>query len=133
MSTPVEPTTPPGKKEDQPSKPTMLGGLVNLFQSSIGDSIAYVILALSLVYSFFEPFFGTLPVGLILGLYFSSYAFYLAKQFKDFLVKEGIFRGFILIASCAALIISAPGLSLGVLVGTFARPLFGKEEQPEDK
>jgi hypothetical protein len=132
MSTPTEENKPPVPKEEK-SKASILGGVVELFKSSVGDTIAYAILALSLVYSFFEPFLGTLPVGFILGLYFSTYAFYLAKQFKDFLVKEGIFRGFILIASVAALFISAPGLSIGVIVGAFARPLFGKEEGPESK
>lgn len=130
--------TPPEKeitpvKEDPSVKPTMLGGIVNLFQSNMGDTIAYIILAISLVYSFFEPFLGTLPVGFILGLYFSTYAFTLAKQFKNFLVKEGIFRGFILVASCAAFIISAPGLALGLLVGAFTRPFFGKATESEEK
>ena len=132
MVTPPEPGTPP-IKEEPTVKPTMLGGIVDLFQSNMGDTIAYIILAISLVYSFFEPFLGTLPVGFILGLYFSSYAFKLAQQFKDFLVKEGIFRGFILVASCAAFIISAPGLSLGLLVGTFTRPFFGKMHGSEEK
>ena len=132
MSVPSEQPTMP--KKEEPAKPTMLGGVVDLFKANMGDTIAYIILAVSLVYSFFEPFLGTLPVGFILGLYFSPYAFNLAQQFKDFLVKEGIFRGFILVASCAALIISAPGLSLGLLVGTFSRPLFDKRfEEKKDK
>lgn len=132
MATPQEPIKPPIKEESS-SKPTMFGSIVELFQSNMGDTIAYIILAISLVYSFFEPFLGTLPVGFILGLYFSAYSFTLARQFKDFLVKEGIFRGFILVASCAALIISAPGLSLGLLVGAFTRPLFGKSLENEEK
>lgn len=132
MSAPIEENKPPLKKEEKPTS-SVLNGIVDLFKSSVGDTIAYVVLAISLICSFFEPFLGTLPVGFILGLYFSTYAFFLVKQFKDFLVKEGIFRGFILIASVAALLISAPGLSIGVLVGTFTRPLFGKEEESENK
>lgn len=133
MTAPGETSKPP-LKEEPAVKPTMLGGIVDLFKSNMGDTIAYIILAAGLLYSFFEPFLGTLPVGCILGLYFSTYAFRLAKQFKDFLVAEGIFRGFILIASAVALAISAPGLTLGVLIGTFARPIFGKQiSAPEDK
>lgn len=123
MSTPPEekkPSTP----EVPSDKPTMLGGVVDLFKSNVGDTVAYIILAISLICSFFEAFWGTLPVGFILGLYFSPHAFRLAKQFKEFLLAEGIFRGFILVASCIALMISAPGLSLGVLIGTFTRPIF---------
>ena len=123
--------------EEPPVKPTMLGGIVDLFKTNIGDTIAYLVLAASLLYCFFEPFIGGLIVGFIMGLYFSQHAFHLATQFREFLIAEGIFRGFIIIAALAALIITAPGLCLGFVIGAFARPFFSHkhhlEETPPEK
>jgi hypothetical protein len=133
MGTPPEENKP---KEEPPVKPTMLGGIVDVFKSNIGDTVAYLILAGSLLYCFFNPFVGGLIVGFIMGLYFSKYMFSLASQFREFLILEGIFRGFIIIASLAALIVTAPGLSLGFVIGAFARPFLGHqppEEPPEEK
>jgi hypothetical protein len=118
--------------EDPPVKPTMLGGIVNVFKTNMGDTIAYLLLAASLLYCFFEPFIGGVVVGFIMGLYFSKYIFSLAVQFREFLITEGIFRGFIIIAALAALIITAPGLCLGLVVGTFTRPFFGQHMTPEE-
>lgn len=111
--------------ESQEIKPTALGGMIDVFRANIGDTIAYIIMALGLILCFFEPFIGGIPVGTIMGLYFSQKGFELASQFKDFIVNEGIFRGFIIVSSLTALVISAPGLSLGIVIGVFARPLLG--------
>lgn len=99
---------------------------MDLFKSNVTDTIAYIFLAIGLLYCFFEPFVGEIPVGFILGLYFSSYAFRLMALFKEFLITEGIFRGFIVIAGMAALLIAAPGLFIGLAVGIFSRPYLGK-------
>jgi hypothetical protein len=131
MVTPPEENK-PKVTEEPPVKPTMLGGIVNLFKTNIGDTIAYLVLAASLLYCFFEPFIGGLIVGFIMGLYFSHHAFHLATQFREFLITEGIFRGFIIIAALAALIITAPGLSLGFVIGTFTRSFFGRQHLPEE-
>jgi hypothetical protein len=127
---PVEPTSP--VKEEPHVKPTMLGGMVDLFKANIGDTVAYLLIAFFLILSFFEPFLGQLPVGIIMGLYFSRYVFRFSVQFREFLVTDGIFHGFIVIAGIAALVISAPGLMIGLLVGTFSRPLFGHHETVEE-
>ena len=126
--------TPP--EENKPNvtevKPTVLGGIVDVFKTNMGDTIAYLLLAASLLYCFFEPFIGGIIVGFIIGLYFSKHVFTLAAQFREFLITEGIFRGFIIIAALAALIITAPGLCLGAVVGTFTRPFFGQQPPPEE-
>ncbi len=136
MGNPPEENKPP-VPEILPTKPSRLGGIVELFTSNIRDTIAYLILAISLLYCFFEPFVGGLIVGFIMGLYFSHHVFSLFSQFREFLIAEGIFRGFIIIAALAALVITAPGLSMGFLVGTFTRPFFGQkslfEEPPSEK
>lgn len=111
------PVTPAGQEE------------LNFFRSNLGDIIAYVLITLGLLYSFFEPFVGEVPVGFILGLYFSAHIFHLFAQFREFLIQEGIFRAFIIIAAIAAMVIAAPGLCLGLVGGTLARTFFGPSEE----
>ena len=111
------PVTPAGQDE------------LNFFRSNLGDIIAYILITLGLLYSFFEPFVGEVPVGFILGLYFSAHIFHLVAQFREFLIQEGIFRGFIIIAALAAMVIAAPGLCLGLVGGTLARTFFGASEE----
>jgi hypothetical protein len=132
MGTPPEENK-PNITEEPPVKPTMLGGIVDVFKTNMVDTVAYLLLAASLLYCFFEPFIGGVIVGFIMGLYFSRHAFRLAAQFREFLIAEGIFRGFIIIAALAALIITAPGLSLGFIIGTLLRPFFGHQAPPEEQ
>ena len=118
--------------EEPPVKPTTLGGIFDFCKANIGDTLAYLLLAGSLLYCFFDPFVGELPVGFIMGLYFSHHVFKLAAQFREFLVTEGVFRGFIIIAALASLAITAPGLCLGLVIGIFARPFFGQSIPPDE-
>jgi len=132
MEQPSPEETQPMIPEDQSKiQPTMLGSLVDLFKANIFDTLAYVILTVSLILSFFHPFLGGAIVGTIIGLYFSPHFFRLLKEFKEFLLQEGIFRGFIIIAAIAALLISATGLSIGLLFGIFVRPIFGTNQPKE--
>lgn len=131
MGTPPEENK-PNVTDQPPAKPARFGGIVDMFTANMADTVAYLVLAASLLYCFFEPFVGGTIVGFIMGLYFSQHVFTLAAQFREFLITEGIFRGFIVIASLAALVITAPGLCLGCTVGTFSRPFFGKQQPPEE-
>ena len=92
-------------------------------KSHTGDAVAYSLLAAGLVICFFETFVGGMLVGLITGLYFSHTFISAFHHFQELLLKEGIFRGFIIVISLAAGIISAPGLILGALLGAVIRPL----------
>jgi len=132
-------TAPSPQKQDNKSiqekevKPTALESVVELFKANFWDSTAYIILAISLIFCFFDPFLGGLPVGFILGIYFSSYVFQITASFREFLTEKGIFKAFILIAATAAFIISAPGISLGLLIGTFSTSIFTQKEQIQEK
>lgn len=138
MANPMnEPQQDKEKKQDkgqigQEDKPTFIASTLDMAKNNIGDTIAYVILIVGLMFSFFHSFYGGLPVGFIMGLYFSKKVTELSNQFRDFISHEGIFRGFIVVASLAALVISAPGLCLGVFAGSLARPFFGKSISPSE-
>lgn len=122
-------TNPADDEKDSPEdkravQPTMVGGFLEFARANVVDSVAYLLLSASLFFCFFNPFAGSIPVGLIVGLYLSQHIAVAARQFRDFIVDKGIFRGFIVIAALAALIILAPGLCVGVLAGAFLRPFF---------
>lgn len=119
-------------KSGEKEKHTLIGGAVEMAKNNIGDTIAYIVLIGGLVLSFFHPFVGGMPVGFVMGLYFSKKVFEMTNEFKVFISHEGIFHGFIVVASVAALAISAPGLCLGLFIGAIARPLFGKSISPEE-
>ncbi|MGR3952138.1 MAG: hypothetical protein QRY74_04505 [Chlamydia sp.] len=105
-------------------KSPALAGISEIFRANRGDTIAYAVMSLGLFLCFFGSF-GGLLVGFVMGLYFSKTIIGYPVIFQEFLVAEGIFRGFIVIGSILALCISAPGLAIGVVLGALARPLFG--------
>jgi len=111
-------------QEDPKGTQSKFEEFIELCKSNIGDTVAYIILAISLFYTFFEPFVGGLIVGFISGIYFSSQILLRGQQFREFLITDGIFKSFVLIAAFAAFIITAPGMALGLLLGTFGRHLF---------
>lgn len=100
-------------------------GFMAFMRENKWDAVAYLILFFGLIYSIFERFTGGLIVGCILGIYFSEETKERFAKFKEFLVEEGIFRGFVVVAGFIALFIASPGLCIGGVVGAFLRPLFG--------
>lgn len=130
------PNTPQTEKKAEPAsqeKPTLLKGFFEAAKNNLGDTIAYLILLLGLTITFFHAFYGGFLVGLVMGLYFSKKVFVWFEQFRDFVAQEGVFRGFIVIAAIAAFMISAPGVCLGLFIGSFARPLFGKNISDQEE
>ena len=125
MGTPPEENKP--NVTNEPVSPTEEG--IDFFRSNLWDIVAYIFLTMSLLYSFFDQFVGQVPVGFILGLYFSEHIFNLFAQFRVFLIEEGIFRGFVVIVGIAALVIAAPGLCLGLFGGTVGKTFFPSSGQ----
>lgn len=100
-------------------------GLMNFVKDNLWESISYVILFAGLILSIFNPFLGGSLVGIILGIYFSQEILDRSMAFKDLVVREGIFRGFIVIAAVLALLLEAPGLLIGSIIGAWVRPFLG--------
>ncbi len=115
-------------------EPTEKHSLMTFVKENVGDTIAYVLLFAGIILAIFEPFFGGVLVGLILGIYFSEELFTRAEEFKELIAKEGIFRGFIVVAAVLALLILAFGLVLGTVIGAWVRPFLGNAiNSPFDK
>lgn len=98
---------------------------MNFVKDNLWESISYVILFAGLILSIFNPFLGGSLVGIILGIYFSQEILDRSMAFKDLVVREGIFRGFIVIAAVLALLLEAPGLLIGSIIGAWVRPFLG--------
>lgn len=134
-------TTPPEEKKPEKERikttQPLFGGGITTIRKNFINTIAYIVLSLSLLYACFDAFSGGLVAGFIMGLYFSAHTVRLFQKFQDFLIEEGIFKSFVLIAAIAAFIISAPGLALGLFLGAGIRTLFkigttyGNTEPPE--
>jgi len=99
--------------------------ILSQIKEHVPDTVAYVLLAVGLLYCFYDSFAAGILIGAILGVYFSADILQNAKRFKDFIVTNGIFKGFTLLAGACALIITAPGLCLGLLLGTSSRYVYG--------
>lgn len=118
---------PQGPKKDEQK-------LVSFVKENLWESISYVIMFAGLILSIFDPFLGGCLVGLILGIYFSEEIIEKSIVFKEMIGREGIFRCFIVIAAVLALLIEAPGLLIGTIIGTWIRPYLGKSiSSPFDK
>jgi hypothetical protein len=117
------PAPAPEKKED-PVEPKP--SFMHFVKDNLCESVCYVILFCGLIFSIFNPFLGGSLVGLILGIYFSQEVIEKASSFKEFIIREGIFRGFIIVAAVLALLIEAPGLLVGTVIGAWVRPYLGK-------
>jgi hypothetical protein len=89
------------------------------------DTAAYLILFIGLITSIFSPITGGFIVGIILGIYFSDAIQARFSICKEYIDREGIFRGFILIAGLLALVITTFGLVVGTTIGVFVRPFLG--------
>ncbi len=122
------------KQPDRKGPENQKQDFVAFVKDNMGESIAYVVMFAGLIFSIFNPFLGGVLVGVILGIYFSQDILAKMRSFKELVVGEGIFRGFIVIAALLALLIEAPGLLIGTLIGAWIRPYLGKYiSSPFDK
>jgi hypothetical protein len=115
----------PSKKGKFQLSPTYQG-IFNQIKDHIPDTVAYIILFLSLLYCFVDPFMGGLPVGGILGVYFAQEIITQSQKFKEFIYTNGIFKGFTIIAAVAAFLITAPGIFIGLVVGSGVKFIYNK-------
>jgi hypothetical protein len=118
--------TSPDQEPKKPESPKTHEGFVQFVMNHKWDSVAYLLLFIGLITSFFNPITGGLLVGVILGIYFSEVIKARFEVFREMLEKEGIFHAFVIIAAILALIITTFGLFLGTVIGVFIRPALGK-------
>ncbi len=112
---------------------THSSGLYDYARSNTKDTIAYVILVVGIIMLFFEPFFGEVLIGIMIGLYFSEEIDYLVKNGNAFIEKQGMVRSIVLGVVALAFLIAAPGIYVGALLAALLKYLFGNNITPINK
>jgi len=87
--------------------------VMSFAKSNTKDTVAYVLLFVGILLLFFQPFWGGLIIGAIGGLYFADPIIHWARNFQEYLEREGLVK--VLILTCVALgfLIVAPAFFLG--------------------
>ena len=86
------------------------------------DTIAYILLIFGIILLFFNPFFGSLIIGIVFGLYYASELNFFFNHLNDFIEEQGVVRSIAVGAVLIAILYGVPGL----LIGTFFSLVIGK-------
>lgn len=110
-------------KPDYSFKNEKLDGLVSYARDNVRDTVAYIVLIVGLILLFFQPFYGGMLIGLVVGLFFTSEINALFRNVNEIIEKEGMVRSLILGALVLAVFISAPAILIGIAVAVALRLL----------
>lgn len=105
------------KKLNNIKKGEKIDGLFSYAKSNTKDTIAYILLIIGLILLFFHPHYGGLLIGIIVGLYFSDEAVFIATHLNELIDEQGLVRVLVLAALTASFIIVLPTLFLGIIIG----------------
>ena len=84
--------------------------------STARDIVAYVLLALGIVLLFFQPLYGGLLIGIVVGVYFAKDILFVVRHFEEFIDERGTARSIILLGLLLAFFISAPAIFIGAVL-----------------
>lgn len=88
--------------------------LLRYAKSNTIDLFAYVVVVIGVMLLFFQPFYGTLLIGLVAGRYFAAEVLFVATHLNELVEEHGIVKSLVLGAVLLALLFSAPGIFLGM-------------------
>ncbi|MEX1013128.1 MAG: hypothetical protein WD595_04915 [Waddliaceae bacterium] len=95
--------------------------IVNYAQTHVLDTVAYILLVIGIIWSFFHPVFGGLLVGLIAGWYFYVEIYAIVKGFQEYIDVQGTEKSIVLGAVLLVLLVQAPGVVIGALLMSLIR------------
>lgn len=134
MTNPADPSEPPkedhqgfSQKWDHLKKNQRLNRIYDYSQQNPRDTIAYILLVLGMIILFFNPFFGALLIGIVLGLYYSAEFLFVFYHLNEFIHEQGIVRSITAGAALLAIAFGAPGLVIGTGFSVMLRSLFGSD------
>lgn len=90
-----------------------VGELLEYASSHTVDTIAYVLIILGIVWSFFNPFYAGLMIGAIFGFYYSSELTAYVNGINAFVESQGVAKSLILGGTLLALFFALPGVFIG--------------------
>ena len=80
------------------------------------DSVAYLLLIIGIIWSFFHPFYGGMLVGILGGLYLSLEITRMIKEAHALVDKHGISKSLVFSGLALTLFIMAPGVVIGMAI-----------------
>lgn len=123
----IKPTPSESKKKDEGKakfsetienlkKSENIDNLIQYAQNNVQDTIAYALMAIGIIWTFFHGFYGGILIGLVAGFYFSKEIVKLIKNYNDFIEEQGTARSLIAGGTALALFIAAPGIFIGAAI-----------------
>lgn len=97
--------------------------IAGLATSNTRDTVSYIALIIGIILLFFQPLYGGILIGFIVGIYFSSELLALFKHISDLIDAQGIVRSLIAGGFLLALLISCPALFIGLAIAVALRQI----------
>lgn len=117
------------KKLNEPLPPKR--PFYDYFTGSTRDMIAYVLLIFGVILLFFQPFYGSLLIGVVAGAYFSKEIHDLLTNYQKYIDQQGLVRSLILGGVALAFLILAPGVFIGAILMLVLKLFVFFEDKPE--
>lgn len=90
--------------------------LISYAQKNTKDTVAYILLAIGILWMFAHPFNGGILVGLVVGFYFSKELIQFTKDYHVYLEEQGYGKAIVLGGGTLALFLMAPGIFIGIAI-----------------
>jgi len=96
-----------------------IGKFIHYAQENTQDTIAYALLLVGILWSFFHAFYGGILVGLVAGFYFSKEITQFVMSFNQLMAVQGTARSIIFFGALLTLFIASPGIFIGgaIMIG----------------
>lgn len=112
-----EPLKSSSQNKNQKGETMKKNHLLNFAKTNKEQAIAYVILALGLLFLlFYNNLLGGLLIGMVAGYYFSNEIIYYIRNIAQIVGGQNQLRYVILTAVILGLFIAAPGIFIGALI-----------------
>lgn len=93
------------------------------------DTIAYILLIFGIIFFFFNAFFGSLLIGIVLGFYYFSEFNFFFQHLNEFIEEQGLVRSIVALAAMLVIAFGIPGLILGTVFSIVIRRIVGVDHR----
>ncbi len=104
------------KETNSFKKDEKIENIVTYVKNNTGDTVAYVLMLLGIVWIFLNSFYGGILVGLVAGFYYGTEIVAYVKHANETIDQMGIPRALILGLTLVAFFILAPGIFIGAAI-----------------
>jgi len=93
------------------------------------DTIAYILLIFGIIFFFFNLFFGSLLIGVVLGYYYFSEFNFVFQHLNEFIEEQGLVRSIVALAALIVIVFGIPGLVIGTIFSILIRRIAGVDHR----